>query len=122
MNEVSEININLNDVVIQKLLATPALLLEELQAQGQLAHLKTYLFATLSNKDGGPTYTNFQVKNFSYTKEHNKGKFRISFDIERTYCCSDMESSRTDYIDFDFQVVDTVLKAQAKYFNWELSN
>lgn len=65
---------------------------------------------------------NLQIKSLSYKSSINKGKFRLTFDIERQYCCSDIQSTNSDYIDFDFQIKAQELKAQAKYLAWEVND
>lgn len=122
MKDVTQISISIDNIELEHIIPNPTLILEKLQDNGELNTLKDYLFDTLSNKEAGPMYTNLKLKNFSYNPESNKGKFRITFDIERTYCCSDMESCHSDYIDFDFQINDNTLHGHAKYLNWELNN
>ncbi|PRD44563.1 hypothetical protein C5745_19270 [Sphingobacterium haloxyli] len=97
----------------------PPLLLEIFTAQ-QIARIKEFVFDNLEDKDGAPEVDGLAVSVLTYSEEERGGYFRLAFYINRRFCCSDVESSRQDYIDFHFSYINEILKASAIYFNWNL--
>ncbi|PRD56236.1 hypothetical protein [Sphingobacterium gobiense] len=97
----------------------PALLLDIFTAQ-QIVHIKAFVFDNLEDKDGAPEVDDLAVSIFKYSEHDKGGYFRLNFYINRRFCCSDIESSRQDYIDFHFSYINETLKASANYFNWNL--
>ncbi len=88
----------------------------------ELAKLKDFIFDILGNKDGSPEINNLKISNFIFDNVKNKGSFRLKFDIDRRFCCSDMESCSNDYIDFNFKFENGAFNAKGSYFDWTLSN
>lgn len=121
MREANQFNFSIENINEEHFTTDPQLLLQHISSQ-ELSRFKEYLFDSLSTKDGAPTFSNLALKNFTYNAEDKKGRFRISFDIERAYCCSDTESCNSDYADFDFQYTEPRIVANTQYFVWELNN
>lgn len=123
MNTDSEIAIKLNvpDFLFQSILERPQFLFE-LLAIGSLEDIKGFLFDQLKDKDGSPEFEDFQVQQFDYDAATNAGRFRLSFTINRRFCCSDTEGCSRDYIDFDFIYSLECINATAHYFNWSIDN
>ncbi|NGM63941.1 hypothetical protein [Sphingobacterium sp. SGR-19] len=97
----------------------PSFLLDLLTKQ-QIARIKAFVFDNLEDRDGAPEVENFGVSFFKYSEEERSGSFRLYFYVNRRFCCSDVESSRQDYIDFNFSYINEALKASAIYFDWNL--
>jgi len=122
MSETLSIKLNIADITKEQLLADPQLPIEKLTAQ-QTKELKEFLWDLLEDKDGSPSIGNLSIKQLSYNdNDNNKGKFRLAFDIDRRFCCSDTQACQQDYIDFSFELHENLLKTQATYFNWSLNN
>ncbi|MGO1520911.1 MAG: hypothetical protein ACTHZ1_06235 [Sphingobacterium sp.] len=88
----------------------------------ELDRLNGFLFDHLLDKDGGPTITNIRIDNFKFASQTNKGGFRLHFEINRRFCCSDTCATGVDYIDFQFLLENNQLIAEATYFDWTLNN
>ncbi len=123
MNTDAEIAIKLNvpDFLFQSILERPQLLFE-LLAIGSLDELKGFLFDQLKDKDGSPSFDDFQVHLFTYDPATGKGSFRLKFAINRLFCCSDTTGCSNDYLDFEFDYSLAFIKATARYFNWSIDN
>lgn len=122
MKELTDISITIEYIDIDKIIHNPQIIIDKLQETNTLDTLKKYIVTSINDKDGLPEVNNLKLKHITFDRVRNQGKFRISFDIERTYNCSAIESSQSDYIDFDFHLVEDSLEAKAKYFNWDLNN
>lgn len=118
MKESNHFNFSMDNITEVQLLSNPQLIVEELEN----LPFKEYLFDNLSTKDGAPTFSDLKTINLRFDSKEKKGKFRITFAIDRTYCCSDTQSSMTDYADFDFHFKDDIFSATTHYFVWELNN
>ena len=119
MTDSTDINLEITPIELEDILNNPNLLIDRLRPQ-QLQQLQHYIFDTLTDKDGGPTIQKFQIKAFNYKESMAKGTFRLTFEIERQFCCSDVQSCQNDYIDFDFSYKDQSISMHATYFNWEV--
>lgn len=97
----------------------PTILLDILTEQ-QIAQIKAFVFDNLEDKDGASEVDNLGISFFKYNEGGRSGSFRLHFYINRRFCCSDVESSRQDYVDFHFSYINEILKASATYFNWNL--
>ena len=95
-------------------------LLLDLLTEQQIAQIKAFVFDNLEDKDGAPEVENLDISFFKYNEEERSGSFRLHFYINRRFCCSDIESSRQDYLDFHFSYMNETLRASATYFNWNL--
>lgn len=123
MNTDSELAIKLSvpNYMFQSIVEQPQLLFE-LLAIGSLAAIKSFLFDQLKDKDGSPTFDNFQVHLFTYDPKSGKGSFRLKFAINRLFCCSGTDACSSDYLDFDFVYSQECIQANAHYFNWSIDN
>jgi hypothetical protein len=99
----------------------PNKLLESI-SQAELDRLNWFIFDVLGDKDGSPEIGNIEISNFKINPDHFSGAFRLKFQIDRKFCCSDMESCSNDYIDFQFIMNGSKLFATGKYFDWTLNN
>jgi len=113
--------LNINPQQLKDLSNEPSLLLS-LIPKDELDKLKWFIFDVLADKDGSPEVGNIQVSKLTYLTEQNKGSFRLKFEIDRKFCCSDMESCSNDYIDFNFKMEENKLIAIGNYFDWTLNN
>lgn len=116
-----ELKIKIPNIDIQNLSKNEQLLAELLNSNHR-QELQEYILDGLGNKDGGPQATLFKVKNFFYNQGERKGAFRLTFIVQRRYCCSDTESCQEDYLDFDFVIDNDILVAHTIYFDWSLNN
>ena len=98
----------------------PSTLLNLLTAE-QMTGLKDFIFDHLEDKDGAPEIGNLDLTFFNYEPEEQSGSFRIHFYINRRFCCSEVESSRPDYVDFQFSYTKETLYATAHYFDWNVT-
>ncbi len=114
-------HIPINSHQLQGLMEKPQDLLK-LLPKNELENFRWFIFDELSDKDGSPTVNNLLITKFSYDQTKNKGGFRMSFDIDRKFCCSDTESCKSDYLDFTFQINDNELEASGSYFDWTMGN
>ena len=99
----------------------PNKLLESI-SEAELDRLNWFIFDVLGDKDGSPEIGNIEISNFKINPDHLSGSFRLKFQIDRKFCCSDMESCSNDYIDFQFIMKGSKLFATGKYFDWTLNN
>lgn len=113
------IEISIPTFLFDKCREQPALLLDVL-TEKQIAQINTFIFDNLNDKDGAPQVDDFNILSFTYNEEERRGSFRMHFYINRQFCCSDVESSRQDYVDFQFSYVNETLEATASYFNWDV--
>ena len=84
--------------------------------------LQDFVFDNLKDKDGSPEVADIEIKHFKFQEKDKKGSFRLQFLIDRRFCCSDTDSCSADYIDFQFQFQNGILRAIGGYFDWTLSN
>ncbi len=124
MNEMSVIKFSIEGFDLVNEAISSSLILEKLENSNLFSKIGSYIFDQIEDKDGLPEITNFDVSNVNYDSNSLKGRFRLSFQIERTFCCSDMESCKPDYLDvtFYFDQNRYSLDCEASYFNWQLSN
>lgn len=116
-----KLKLELFDIVIDDLLKNPSGLVDCL-GELNFNKLQDYIVDNLSSLDGGPSINNLQVENFQYDVTNQLGSFRLCFNIDRRFCCSDIESCRNDYLDFDFKIINSTLIAFTEYFDWDLNN
>jgi len=84
--------------------------------------LAKFVFEHLQDKDGSPEVTNIRIDTFVWSKETGQGRFRLHFEINRRFCCSDTCATGLDYIDFQFRLKGNRLIASGSYFDWTLDN
>ncbi len=123
MSMTSEIKLTIaiTDSSFASCLERPALLGQELSTAHEEA-INAFVFDQLTDKDGAPQLTDFEVKSLIYNRETSKGRFRLAFRINRRFCCADVESCAADYLDFDFTFREQAMHAKASYFAWSLDN
>lgn len=117
----SELILESSPVDIKELELKPQAIINYL-IEKKLVKLEEYILDNLSNLDGGPAVNNLEVVNFKYDQPQQKGRFRLKFQIDRRYCCADMESCVNDYLDFDYRIYQDRLIAKTSYFDWSLNN
>jgi|SRR5690606_17015750 hypothetical protein len=117
----SELQLEISPINIGELEKDAQLIRKNL-SEDNLSKLTEYVLDNLSNLDGGPSINRLEVLNFKYDREEHTGSFRLKFQIDRRYCCSDTESCVNDYLDFDFKVHQDNLIAKTEYFDWSLNN
>ena len=88
----------------------------------QLDQLADFIFDQLQDKDGSPEINNIRIGNFVWSKEKSSGHFRVHFEINRRFCCSDICASGNDYIDFQFRLEGVKMICRGSYFDWTLNN
>ena len=120
MNE-KELKIEIDTTFTGQLLEDPKVLIKKLVELNNLK-IQQYMLDNLNNLDGGPSISNLDIQNFTYNHSLNSGTFRLKFQIERRYCCSDTESCVNDYLDFHFLIRKDKVSASSEYFDWNLNN
>jgi hypothetical protein len=117
--------ITLNIPVIEKVLPeikrNPTLILDNITAEDRQL-LQEVVFDSLSDKDGAPQIGDINISSFTFDNIEKKGRFRISFNIDRQFCCSDTTSCQSDYIDFDFSYASGNISATGHFINWDIDN
>ncbi|MNL03638.1 hypothetical protein D3C87_1241790 [compost metagenome] len=84
--------------------------------------LQEVVFDNLSDKDGAPLIDDLTVAKFTIDEKKTNGKFRINFNINRQFCCSDTSSCQSDYIDFTFTYRPNFISALGDFVNWNIEN
>ncbi|MVZ64463.1 hypothetical protein GQF61_01250 [Sphingobacterium sp. DK4209] len=102
-----------------KLIIDASLLLKLVPAD-QWDSFRSYIFDQLQDKDGSPQADGFKITQFKYSPQDSKGSFRLSFDIDRHFCCSDSNSCSNDYVDMKFSYLNALFQADGCYFNWTI--
>lgn len=102
-----------------KVIIDAALLLKLVPAD-QLDAFRSYIFDQLQDKDGSPQADGFKITQFTFSPQESRGSFRLHFDIDRYFCCSDSNSCSNDYIDMKFSYIDSLFRAEGSYFNWTI--
>lgn len=98
-----------------------ALLLHNITTEDH-KQLQQAVFDSLSDKDGAPQIGDLSVTKFTFDAEKASGQFRIVFNIKRQFCCSDISSCQSDYIDFKFTYQPNILNATGNFVNWNIEN
>lgn len=122
MKSNNTLDIVIKDIDMERIIEFNSILLDYLDKNNLTIIIKDYIIDNINDKDGSPAINNLHIKDFQYKKDDKTGKFRLQYDIERIFCCSDIEASKPDYIDFTFHLKNNDLLAHAEYFNWELNN
>lgn len=97
------------------------LLLNKLTAEDH-KQLQDLVFDNLSDKDGAPQINDLTISEYRVDENQKKGKFRLNFQIDRQFCCSDTQSCQTDYIDFNFSYISDVCTAIGHFIHWNIEN
>lgn len=84
----------------------------------QWRRIDDHVVSQLEDKDGAPTLIDFSVSNIVFDPTVSKGSFRVHFKISRQFCCSDIASCQTDYIDFRFTKEGKTLNITGSYILW----
>lgn len=119
MEASTNITIMLSELGFEQWLAQPDDFLKFCTG-AELQQIKDFIFDQLEDKDGAPEADLQCVELLAIVADKQAGCFRLHFEINRRFCCSDVESSRRDYIDFQFTYAAGVLQASARYFNWNV--
>lgn len=121
MNNNKTINFRLENIQEELLIDSPSIIIQQLTSN-DLNQLQEFIYDQLSDKDGAPQVGNLQIQQFSYDSTNKTGSFRLHFDLNRQFCCSDTTSCHTDYLDFTFKYMGSDLVLSAHYFDWSLTN
>ena len=121
LNMSSDLKIEISPINAKELVQNSQLIISQL-TEDSLVKIREYILDNLASLDGGPSITNLSVTNLKYNSNTQKGSFRLKFQIDRQYCCSDVQACANDYLDFDFNMKDDKLFACAEYFDWSLTN
>ena len=116
-----KLNISVTETALQEIKENFALLLDKITADDR-KQLQEVVFDSLSDKDGAPQVGDLAISSFTFEDIEKKGKFRITFHIDRQFCCSDTSSCQSDYIDFDFTYASDNLVAVGHFINWNIDN
>lgn len=84
--------------------------------------LQEVVFDNLSDKDGAPQIDDLIIEKFTIDEKKTHGKFRINFNINRQFCCSDTSACQSDYIDFTFTYRPNFINAIGDFVNWNIEN
>ncbi|WP_426791573.1 hypothetical protein [Sphingobacterium sp. WOUb80] len=82
--------------------------------------INDYVIDQLEDKDGGPHLSDFGISALLCNMENNTGSFRLHFKIDRQFCCSDILSCQTDYIDFKFNKSNNTITLTGGYTSWTI--
>ncbi len=121
LNMSSDLTIEISPTNAEELAQNSQLIMSHL-TEDSLQKIREYILDNLDSLDGGPSIMNLSVINLNYNSDTKKGSFRLKFQIDRQYCCSDLQACANDYLDFDFSTKDDKLVARAAYFDWSLTN
>lgn len=117
----NELTLNIDLQNIDTIISEPQLLIKHLN-DNNISKLQEYVLDNLNSLDGGPSISNFEIKNFKFNSVIRDGSFRLKFQIDRQYCCADTESCSDDYLDFNFQFDNSKMILKSEYFDWTLNN
>lgn len=117
----SELVIEIRDIDTEKLSSNPQIFVDNIDFVN-FHKLQQYVLDSLNNLDGGPSISHLEVTNLKSNIEDNVGSLRLKFQIDRRYCCSDIESCSNDYLDFNFKIEQDKLIAKSEYFDWNINN
>lgn len=115
------LNIPVTETVIQEIKQNFTLLLDNITAEDH-KQFQEVVFDSLSDKDGAPQIGDLTISIFTFDDIQKKGRFRISFNIDRQFCCSDTTSCQSDYVDFDFTYASGNIVAIGNFMNWDIDN
>lgn len=115
------LNISVTDTVIQEIKQNFSLLLDKITDKDR-KQFQEVVFDSLSDKDGAPQIGDLTISSFNFDDIEKKGRFRISFNIDRQFCCSDTTSCQSDYVDFDFTYISGNVVAVGSFMSWDLNN
>lgn len=80
--------------------------------------INDYVVEQLEDKDGGPHLSDFSISALLCNMENIAGSFRLHFKIDRQFCCSDILSCQTDYMDFKFKKDTEIIYITGSYISW----
>ena len=104
----------------QQVLVDPQQLIQ-LLPESAIQEFKGYIFEQLTDKDGSPQAADLRISQFTFDPQTETGKFRLHFQIDRHFCCSDSSSCANDYIDLRFSYSQNRFLAHGSYFNWTVN-
>lgn len=121
MSNSNELLLHIKNIAVENLEKDQDSILQKIDKEST-HNLQEYILNHLQTLDGGPTINNLQIENLAYDPINEKGKFRLKFQIDRRYCCSDIESCSNDYLDFEFEYQKGNIRARTEYFDWTITN
>lgn len=121
MSDSNRLILQIKEINSDTLKDNPQSLLTHMDKEDYL-WIEEYILDRLNTRDGGPSITNYQITRFHFDEPLMKGTFRLTFTIERRFCCSDVESCSNDYLDFDFSFQNNNMIATTEYVEWTLNN
>ena len=86
----------------------------------QRGQIDDHVVSQLEDKDGAPTLVDFSIGNIAFDPISSKGSFRVHFKISRQFCCSDISSCQTDYMDFTFTKREQKIDITGSYILWSI--
>ncbi|AIM36756.1 hypothetical protein KO02_08645 [Sphingobacterium sp. ML3W] len=116
-----KLNIAITDTEVKEVEQNFALLLDKITAEDR-KKIQELVFDSLADKDGAPQIGDLTITNFTFNENQKKGQFRITFNIDRQFCCSDTSSCQSDYMDFDFTYASNTLAAVGHFMSWDMDN
>lgn len=97
-------------------------ILEELKEGKALDVVSEYIIDQIRDKAGSPTIQWVSLDKWNYNHKTHEGKFRLYFNIVRTFYCSDIESAQRDYIDIEFSYNNSLINGSGRYCSWEVND
>src|SRR5690606_926971 len=89
----------INQEQLEGISTDPSALLDIISKE-ELDKLSWFIVDVVGDRHGSPEVGNIHVSSFKYDAEKTKGTYRMQFDIDRKFCCTDMGGSSDDYLDF----------------------
>ena len=114
------LTIALNSISFEEFQKDPNSLKSHL-SPATLFDINDIVVSNLESREGNPSISIQKIELKKLDQESNTGTFRLHFEINRIYCCSGVESARTDYIDFKFQYDGKIMHAKGEYVQWNVN-
>lgn len=86
----------------------------------QRRQIDDHVVNQLEDQDGAPALSDFSIANITFDPVSSKGSFRVHFKISRQFCCSDVTSCQTDYMDFKFTKRGKKIDVTGSYVLWAI--
>jgi len=115
------LKINISHLELQQIEQNHQILLTKISLD-DMKLIQDAVFDDLTDKDGAPKIGDLLVSIFDIDHLKTKGRFRITFNINRQFCCSDISSCKSDYIDFNFTYVNNEFEVIGSFMNWDMDN
>ncbi|UIR57780.1 hypothetical protein LZQ00_08130 [Sphingobacterium sp. SRCM116780] len=115
------LKINISNIELQEIEQNHQILLTKMSLD-DMKQIQDTVFDSLTDKDGAPQVGDLFVSIFDMDNLKTKGRFRLTFNINRQFCCSDINSCKSDYIDLNFTYVNDQFEAVGSFMNWDMDN